>query len=181
MNPLKDIPTTFQKLIWKIVKTLPSGCRSMHIIAGTYRETSIKSSEREKRGSSSKIFIKTVSTMVPRKFHEFLQIGCNKTRLIELLFEYLQINKDEPLRTLRSHDLVLSSDDSCVVVSRVAVMEDLNLSSDQEEADTKIILPYANVLHKNHWENACLWSPSGDTDTVVLAVGLLREFNDFNI
>ena len=27
-------------------------------------------------------------------------------------------------------------------------------------------------------ENVCLWSLSGDTDIVVLAVGLLQEFND---
>ena len=44
--------------------------------------------------------------MVPRTFHEILQSGCNKTRLIELLFEYLQLNKDEVLQTLRSDILV---------------------------------------------------------------------------
>ena len=32
---LKDIPATFKKLIWKFVKTLLSGYRSMNIIAGT--------------------------------------------------------------------------------------------------------------------------------------------------
>ena len=84
IRTLKDIPTTFEKLIWKIVKTLPPGYRAMHIIADTYGETSITSSEREKRGSSSKSIIKSVSTMVPRTFYEFLQSGCNKTRLIEL-------------------------------------------------------------------------------------------------
>ena len=35
----------------------------MYIIADAYRETSIKSSEQEKRGSLSKIFIKSASTM----------------------------------------------------------------------------------------------------------------------
>ena len=127
----------------------------------------------------SKIVIESVSTMVSRNFHEFLQSGCNKTRLIELLFEYLQLNKEEVLQTLRSDNLVLLSDNSCVVVSRVAVMEDLNLSSDQKEADSKIILHFENFLHRNHGENVCLWSPSGDTDIVVLAVGLLQEFNDW--
>ena len=116
--------------------------------------------------------------MVPRKFHEFLQSGYNKTRLIELLFEYLQLNKDDVLQTLRSDNLVCSSDNSCQVVSRVAVMVDLNLSSYQKEADTKIILHCANVLHRNHCENVCMWPPSGDTDIVVLAVGLLQELND---
>ena len=107
--------------------------------------------------------------MVSRNFHEFLQSGCNKTRLIELLFEYLQLNKEEVLQTLRSDNLVLLSDNSYVVVSRVAVMEDLNLSSDQKEADSKIILHFENFLHRNH----------GETDIVVLAVGLLQEFNDW--
>ena len=82
------------------------------------------------------------------------------------------------LQTLRSDNLVLSSGNSCVVASRVAVTEDLNLSGDQEEADTNIILHCANVLHRNYGENVRIWFPSGDTDIVVLAVGLLQEFND---
>ena len=82
------------------------------------------------------------------------------------------------LQTLRSDNLVLSSGNSCVVASRVAFTEDLNLSGDQEEADTNIILPCANVLHRNYGENVRIWFPSGDTDILVLAVGLLQEFND---
>ena len=82
------------------------------------------------------------------------------------------------LQTLRSDNLVLSSGNNCVVASRVAVTEDLNLSGDQEEADTNIILHCANVLHRNYGENVRIWFPSGDTDIVVLAVGLLQEFND---
>ena len=66
------------------------------------------------------------------------------------MFEYLQLNKYEVLQTLRSDNLVLSSDNSCVVVSRVAVMEDLNLSCNQEEADANIVLHFPNVLHRNH-------------------------------
>ena len=73
--------------------------------------------------------------MVPRKVQEFPQSGCSKTRLLELLFEYLQSNKDEVLQILRSDDLVLSSDNSCLVVSSVTVMEDLSLSSEQDEKD----------------------------------------------
>ena len=93
--------------------------------------------------------------MVPRKFHKFLQSSCSKTRLIELLFEYLQSDKDELLQTLRSDDLILSSNSSCVVISNAALMEDLNLLSNQEETNTKIILHCANVLHRNHEENVC--------------------------
>ena len=178
IRTLKDIPIKFEELIWKIVKTLPSGYRSMHIVADTYRETYIQSSEQEKLGSSLKIFIKSASTMVPRTFYEFLQSDCNKTRLIELLLEYLQLNKDEVLQTSRSDNVFCSSNNSYQVISRVAVIGDLNLSSYQNEGDTKIVLHSANVLHRNHGENAYMWSPSGDTDVVVLAVGLLQELND---
>ena len=48
IRTIKDIPTSFEELIWKIVKTLPSGYRSMHIVAGTYRGRHIQSSEQEK-------------------------------------------------------------------------------------------------------------------------------------
>ena len=101
--------------------------------------------------------------MVPQKFHKFLQSGCNKTRLIELPFEYLQLKKNDLLQTLRSDDLVLSNDNSCVVASNAAAMEDLNVPSDQEETDRKIILHCANILQRHHGENVCVWSPCGDT------------------
>ena len=101
--------------------------------------------------------------MAPLKFHKFLQSGRNNTRLTELLFEYLQLNKDDLLQNLRSDDLVLSSDNSCVVVSNAAVMEDLNLPSNQEETDRKLILHCENILQRNHGENVCRWPPSGVT------------------
>ena len=109
------------------------------------------------------LFLKSVSTMVSQKFHKFLQSGRNNTRLIELLFEYLQLNKGDLLQTLKSDDLVLLSDNSCVVVSNAAVMEDLNLPSDQKETDRKIILHCANILQRNHGVNVCVWSRSGYT------------------
>ena len=57
------------------------------------------------------------------------------------------------LQTLRSDNLALSSDNSCVVVLRTAVMENLNLSNDKEKVDTKIILHCVNVLYRNYGEN----------------------------
>ena len=57
-------------------------------------------------------------------------------------------------------------------------MEHLNLSSYEKEGDTKIILQCADAVHRNHGENACIRSPSGDTAMVVLTVGLLQELID---
>ena len=55
----------------------------MHIIGDTCRKTSIKSSEREKRESSSKSCSKVSKYYGTSKVSQkFLQSGCNKTRLI---------------------------------------------------------------------------------------------------
>ena len=37
----------------------------------------------------------------------------------------------------------------------------------------------ADAFHRNHGENVFLWTPCGNTDIVVLAVGLFQEFNDW--
>ena len=37
----------------------------------------------------------------------------------------------------------------------------------------------ADAFHRNHGENIFLWTPCGNTDIVVLAVGLFQEFNDW--
>ena len=42
---LTVIPKTFENLIWKIIKMLPVGCITLHVMAETYREVSIKSSK----------------------------------------------------------------------------------------------------------------------------------------
>ena len=104
--------------------------------------------------SSSNIFIKSVSTMVPRMFCEFLQSGCNKTRLIELLFEYLQLNKDEVLQTSRSDNLFCSSNNSYQVISRVAVIEDLNFPSYQNEGEQRLFcivqMSFTEIMVRMH-------------------------------
>ena len=61
-----------------------------------------------------------------------------------------KVSEDEVLQTLRPDNLVLSSGNSCIVVSRVVVIEDLNLSSDYKEADTKSLcivqMPFTEIM-----------------------------------
>ena len=58
----------------------------MRKVAVTYRETFIKDSQ-------------SLTTIFPRKLYKFVQSASNKTRLTEILFEYLQLNKVEVLQT----------------------------------------------------------------------------------
>ena len=49
-------------------------------------------------------------------------------------------------------------------------------SSNHEEADTEVILHYANALSANKDGAVILCSPSGDTDINVLATALLQNY-----
>ena len=82
------------------------------------------------------------------------------------------------LNILRTSKLVLSKDNktSCITLSSVYVGDEL--TSNQKEADTKVILHCCDALLKDPNMSVILRSHSGDTDITVLAVGLLYEFKD---
>ena len=93
-----------------------------------------------------------------------------------MIFDY-KTNKDDCLRTLKCDRIVIAGEESCCVITMDGLKEILELKPTQEEADTKI------VLHANHYMvstlfHVTIYSPSGDTDIIVLAVSLLKEFKE---
>ena len=67
----KEVPDSYEELAIKLLNSIPKGYRRVDIIADTYRQTSIKSSERNKRGTSTKVTIKSIKTKVPRDLNSF--------------------------------------------------------------------------------------------------------------
>ena len=55
VQTLTVIPKTFEDLIRKIIKMLPIGYTTLHIVVDSYREVSIKSAERKKREITPKV------------------------------------------------------------------------------------------------------------------------------
>ena len=78
IHTITEVPVTFENLIWRVLKSIPTDYEQVHIVADYYKENSIKKSERDKRGSSPKVLIKSVKSKVPREF-QFLLNGDNKT------------------------------------------------------------------------------------------------------
>ena len=66
-----------------------------------------------------------------------------------------------------------SLDGECTEISLSSVNVNRDLSSNQEEADTKVILHALNVLHESQQCKIHLRSPSGDTDILVIALGMI--------
>ena len=141
----------------------------MDIIADTYRENFLKNNERDSRGVSNKVIICSTSSRIPRNVTEFLKNGDDKTRLIELIKDELIKSSQE---MLSSEMIYFSLDGVCLKITRDTVTEETQLSSNQEEADTKLLLHANHVLHENQNQNVILRSPSGDVDINILCLAM---------
>ena len=73
--------------------------------------------------------------------------------------------------------LCLSGDNDCCLVQLGNVEERHHLTSNQEEADTKVILHSLDVLNNTDMF-VYLHSPSGDIDILVLALGIIRDHKE---
>ena len=77
-------------------------------------------SERQTRGLSSKIHIKSSKSKVPRNFVNFLSNGENKERMVEIIFSTLQkkdknfeLIEDQPAYHLKTKSLQIHHTVSC--------------------------------------------------------------------
>ena len=80
-----DVPSTYEELIWRYLSNLPKGYTRVDLVTDTYRENSIKRSERKCRGSFPKVMIGSSKSKIPRDYSGFMKNGDNKTRLVELI------------------------------------------------------------------------------------------------
>ena len=167
------LPRTYEEFFWKLISALPKGYKRIDLVADTYKNLSIKSGERSSRGSSSKVIITSAKAKLPPDFNRFMTNGENKTRLIELFSEELRKNSSKCLQILKSSVIYISQENITYQITENGVEVAEELSSDQEEADTKLILHCHHAM--NSMEKVVLRSPSGDTDILVLALASLER------
>ena len=68
----------------------------------------------------------------------------------------------------------MSGDEFCEKITDESVTVYDDLISNQEEADTKVVLHTLEALRTTNG-NVCIRSPSGDTDILVIAIGIISE------
>ena len=66
-------------------------------------------------------------------------MGKNKTRLVQLIFQTMEEEKDEILDLLQSEKVVISREEVCRKLNSIEILEFETLLSNHEEADTKVI------------------------------------------
>ena len=176
VRTMTKIPDTCEDLAWKLVKMLPLGYSRIDIVCDTYQEKSLKLYERNKHGVSSKIIVRSHKSKIPRDFKGFLKNGDNKTRLTELVQEVLSINKTKVLDMLRTKEIFFSTFNNCKRITADSISTEDRLVSNQEEADTKVLLHCLHSLTCNQEKNVIVRSPSGDVDiTVIMTSKLLNN------
>ena len=57
VRTMVQIPDTYEQLTWKLIGTFPKGFQRVDIVADTYQAVSIKSGDRQSRGTSAKVII----------------------------------------------------------------------------------------------------------------------------
>ena len=170
LRTLTDIPSTYQDLAWCVIKEIPSGYNQVDIAADTYRPGSIKMQKRDGQGRSNWIILNSVKSRNPCDFKESLSNGENKSKLIALIFEYFVIKKAKILKNLHATKLVLLEEGKTTVITLGRTFISEVLSSDQEKADTQVILNYHDALKENSNGSIIVRSASDKTDILVLAV-----------
>ena len=118
---LQENPDTFQEPSFKIVTIIPFGFKRytllrtvithtrLDIVSDSYQPSLIKISERHRNGLSSKIYIKSSKSRVPRNFGNFLLNGQKEQRMVEIIFStfqakntYFELLKDQPVYHLKT-------------------------------------------------------------------------------
>ena len=101
---------------------------------------------------------------IPRNVTKILQNGENKTGLIELILSTLLEKRNEILLKLRSEEIYFSTDGFCHYVTRNNSSIIPELSSNQEEADTKLCLHTLHALATDENGHVIVRNRSGDVD-----------------
>ena len=169
IHSLRDLPPTFGEICLLILDQLKSK-RNFLFSTDSYFPDSIKSQERLRRGFSQKHIINGPSTRKPKDMKLFLSNDENKKQLFELLLNTFK--SDASIKRLgqcdtailavdgKSYELKVSND-QCVL------NEIVQLQSNQEETDTRVIL-YLNYAAEQGFESAIVRTPDTDIFFILL-------------
>ena len=177
VHSLKALPSTFRETIFKILEQLKF---KPNVIFSTdsYLETSVKSQERTRRGTSDKLIVNK-NTLMPASFPNFLKNGENKTQLFQLMLDILsneesvdsilQLEEKKFIMIVQGKAVQLTSDG--LTVSN----EEMNsLYSTQEETDTRVVLYILYALQKGY---KCAVIRSPDTDILLILLYYAPKFH----
>ena len=89
LRAVKNVPKTSEDLAIKLINDFPQRYNVVYFVCDTYFEKSIKAAERNNRGSSDRLVVRSSKMRIPSDFQKFLNNNNNKERLFEIIEETL--------------------------------------------------------------------------------------------
>ena len=163
------LPDTFDGFASSVFSSLPAS-ETVHFVTDTYLENSVKQLERSRRGSSPTYLLGGGKTRLPRDFKSFLHNSENKRQLTRFLLTQWQSPQYAP--KLRGRSIFFVCENECYILHSedgltVTMTPALELFSDQEEADSRIVLHCLFEAQKST-SNSSIVVHSPDTDVFIL-------------
>ncbi|XP_035674790.1 uncharacterized protein LOC118414705 [Branchiostoma floridae] len=141
------------------------------VVFDVYRQESIKSAERERRGSECGSEFRNIQPEHKvLQWRKFVLNPKNKTSLTRFVTE--EWKKDKYRRKLHSKVLYIACEEECHKISAKSAIPVRDLNSNQEEADTRIILHVAHAARSGY--NTVIVS-SEDTDVFLLCLAFKQS------
>ena len=176
LRAVKNVPKTFEGLAIELINDVPQRYNVVYFVSDTYFERFVKAAERNNRGSSDRLFVRSSKMHIPSDFQKFLNNDNNKERLFEIIEETLRTHNN----TSTDRKIYFARGNTCKLLSRG--YGDVTFTVNPEEADTKLIylIKHAIELEENS-EDATfiIRSTSGDIDIPVILLNAETNINVF--
>ena len=163
------LPETFEDLALQIFVSLPKS-KVIHFVTDSYQQHSIKQFEHDRRGQTAAYCIKGPRTKIPSDFKAFMLNASNKTQLIRFLLSQWQ--SDKYATRFLGRQIYFVCEEKCVCLTSLdgvttSTVPTDSLNSNQEEADTRIVLHCLHVTEPSTSETV-VKVRSPDTDVLII-------------
>ena len=169
MQRLKGDGNTFAEIadaLMAMVLREGASSKQIDVVFDVYRETSIKNTERERRGfQAGNEYRNLLPEHRVRQWRKFLSNPQNKKQLIGFINE--EWKKEKFSQRLNGITLLVTSAETCTEICEDGVRTREDLRSTQEEADTRLLL---HALHaaRNGYRSVVI--SSEDTNVFILCL-----------
>lgn len=174
LQTLSKIPERFSglaEMVFNRILLHAGGARRIDFVGDRYPNISIKNIEREKRGRGGHLIVNISSPqqLCPKQWKKFMSIGSNKEGFMSFLVNEWSTNQAYAQK-IGNRTLYITHGNQCTKIvateDRIAATDVADLSTNQEEADTRMFLHASHASTNGHQGVAII---SSDTDVEVLA------------
>ena len=108
----------------------------------------------------------------------FVQNSNNKTHLIQLIGEVLVQSREKVWNILKADKLYYSVDGICQLISCQGIEMVGDLSSNQEEADTKVVYCASHALNAQPDKTVIVRNYTGNVDITIIMLSLIIDHSE---